>query len=204
MPEIEWTPPAPRQGSLGAWDRFVGPGATSAEEWVQLVFGLGIAAACIASFPWSGGFAAGPVAIVVAIVLAADLGGGLVTNATAAAKRWYHRPGHGRAAHLKFVAVHGVHIAAVAAVFATNGATYFLVAYGYLMLASVLIVMAPLYLQRPVAMGLAGLGFALAQLPLLAVPGLDWFLPLLLLKLLVAHLLKEAPFARVQSDEATP
>lgn len=202
MPEIEWTPPAPRQGTLGAWDRFVGPGATSAEEWVQLVFGLGIAAACLVAFGWSGGFTLGPVGIVVAIVLAADLGGGLVTNATSAAKRWYHRPGHGRAAHLKFVAVHGIHIAAVATVFAADGIAYFLAAYGYLMLAAGLIVMAPLYLQRPVAMGVAGLGIALAQLPLLAVPGLGWFLPLLLLKLLVAHLLKEAPFARTQGGEA--
>jgi len=204
MPDIEWTPPAPRQGSLGAWDRFVGPGATSAEEWVQLVLGLGIAAACVGSFGWSGGFAGGPVAIVVAIVLAADLGGGLVTNATAAAKRWYHRPGHGRAAHLKFVAVHGIHIAAVAAVFPTDAVAYFLAAYGYLMLAAVLIVLAPLYLQRPIAMGVTGLGIVLAQLPLLTVPGLGWFLPLLLLKLLVAHLLKEAPFARRQRNGAAP
>lgn len=200
MPEIEWTPPEPRRGALGAWDRFVGPGATSAEEWVQLVFGLGIAAACLAAFGWSGGFATGPIAIVVAIVLAADLAGGLVTNATSAAKRWYHRPGQGRAAHLRFVAVHGVHIAAVAAVFAADELGYFLAAYGYLMLSAVLIVMAPLYLQRPVAMGVAGLGIALAQLPLLAVPGLGWFLPLLLLKLLVAHLLKEAPYTPHQSD----
>lgn len=200
MPEIEWMPPAPRQGTLGAWDRFVGPGATSAEEWVQLGFGLAIAATCLAAFGWSRGFAAGPVAIVVAIVLAADLGGGLVTNATSAAKRWYHRPGHGHAAHLKFVAVHGVHIAAVAFVFATDGVAYFLAAYGYLMLSAAAIVMAPLYLQRPVAMGVAGLGIALAQLPLLAIPALGWFLPLLLLKLLVAHLLKEAPYAQQQGD----
>lgn len=202
MPVIEWLPPAPRQGPLGAWDRFVGPGATSAEEWVQLIFGLGIAVACLASFGWSGGFAAGPVAIGVAIVLAADLGGGLVTNATSAAKRWYHRPGHGRAAHLKFVAVHGVHIVAVAAAFAADGVLYFCMVYGYLMLSAGLIVVAPLYLQRPVAMGAAGLGIALAQLPLLAVPALGWFLPLLLLKLLVAHLLKEAPYAPKQGETA--
>ncbi len=47
-----------------------------------------------------------------------------------------------------------------------------------------------------------GLGIALEQLPVLAVPALGWFLPLLLLKLRVAHLLKEAPYAPKQGETA--
>ncbi|MFQ5859417.1 MAG: hypothetical protein ACE5LU_27785 [Anaerolineae bacterium] len=33
--EINWDPPAPRGGLAGAWDRFVGSGATAAEIWLQ-------------------------------------------------------------------------------------------------------------------------------------------------------------------------
>lgn len=201
-PEIDWIPPAPRQGLQGAWDRFMGPGATSAEEWVQLGFGAAIAAGCLILFGLSGGFASGWLASAVAIVLAADLGGGLITNATSAAKRWYHRPEHGRAAHLRFVAVHGLHIGAVAVLFAEAPVAYFVLAYGFLMLTAAAIVFSPLYLQRPLALGLAAIGILAAQLPLLATPALGWFAPMLLLKLLVAHLLKEAPYTPEQRPEA--
>ena len=196
---IDWMPPAPRVGAAGAWDRFVGPGATSAEEWVQLGLGAAIAALCLVLFWQDGGFSRGWVLSLVAIVLALDLGGGIVTNATAAAKRWYHRPGHGAQAHLGFVAVHGLHIAAVAA---TTGAGigFFALAFGLTMAAAVTIVMVPLYLQRPVAFGLATLGLLASQLPWLAVNGLDWFLPLLWIKLLLAHLVREAPFAPEQGE----
>lgn len=199
MTQIDWEPPAPRAGMAGAWDRFMGPGATGAEEGVQAGFGLAIAAGCLALFWLGGGFGLGWPAIALAVVLAADLGGGLITNATSAAKRWYHRPGHGRGAHLRFVAVHGIHIAAVAWLMAGQGWLYFGLAYGFLLAAAVVITAVPLYLQRPVALGLAGLGILMAQLPLLAIPGLGWFLPLLWLKLLVAHLVKEAPFAPDQN-----
>jgi len=202
MSEIEWNSPPPRGGVMGVWDRFVGPGATSAEEWVQVGFGTAIAAGCLVLFWLQGGFALGWLPVLVAVVLAADLGGGLVTNSTAAAKRWYHRPGHGRVAHLRFVAAHGVHIAAVAAVFPGGGWLYFAVAYAFLMAGATVIVLVPLYLQRPVAMGIAALGLLGAQAPLLAISALDWFLPLLLLKLLVAHLIKEAPFSAHQPRDA--
>ncbi|MFZ1864411.1 MAG: hypothetical protein WAU39_09335 [Polyangiales bacterium] len=38
---IDWQAPAPRSGSLGAWDRFVGPGATVAENILILGTTLG-------------------------------------------------------------------------------------------------------------------------------------------------------------------
>ena len=37
--KISCNPPAPRKGLSGSWDRFVGPGATQAEEWLQLLGG---------------------------------------------------------------------------------------------------------------------------------------------------------------------
>ena len=34
---ISWTPPPPRAGWRGLWDRFIGPGATGAELTIQLL-----------------------------------------------------------------------------------------------------------------------------------------------------------------------
>jgi hypothetical protein len=44
MDNIKWIPDEPRNGLLGAWDKFVGPGATRGEEWLQLIGSLVLAA----------------------------------------------------------------------------------------------------------------------------------------------------------------
>ncbi|HEU4324175.1 MAG TPA: hypothetical protein VFS21_13575 [Roseiflexaceae bacterium] len=191
--EIHWTPPEPRKGLLGRWDAFVGPGATGAEEWVQLGGGLvlaGLALACFAvRFPGEPSWAQ----MLCVVLLALDLSGGIITNATASAKRWYHRAGQGARQHLAFVLPHGLHLALLAGVFPEVGWGFALLFYGLLVAATLLILRTPLYLQRPVAFAC----FA-AVLPLGALfappVGLEWAVPFLFLKLLIAHLLKEAPF----------
>lgn len=90
--EIDWAQPQPRHGILGTWDRFVGPGATAAELWLSLAAALaGVAAVAVHAFQptttWSL-----PQSLL-AIILAFDLAGGVVTNATVSATHWYHRPG---------------------------------------------------------------------------------------------------------------
>ncbi len=197
IPEIDWTPPAPRKGLLGAWDRFVGPGTTRAEEWLQLAGGLGLAAVLGVllytqreTLNWSGLQAA------VVVFLAVDLIGGVITNATSAAKRWYHRAGQeGVRAHLPFIAVHGIHLLVIAALFRQMDWAFFVILYGYLLMATVAILAAPLYLQRALSLALFCGGFLLATYVFRPTPGLEWFVPFLYLKLLVSHLLKEAPFA---------
>lgn len=190
--QIEWNPPKPRKGWLGHWDAFVGPGATSAEEWVQL--GAGLAVGGIALLLFGLRFSADISWLHWAIValLCLDLGGGIVTNATSAAKRWYHREGQSGRDHLMFVAVHGVHLLLMGLLFSLNG-WYLGLAYAYLLLAALLILRTPLYLQRSVAFAAYAVGLLLGVV-LVPVVGLEWFLPLLFFKLLVSHLLKEAPF----------
>ena len=64
----------------------------------------------------------------------------------------------------------------------------------YLIGSSILILRIPLYLQRSLALGLYSLAL-LGNLYLFdPTPGLDWFLPLFFLKLLVSHLLNETPY----------
>ncbi|MEM9246668.1 MAG: hypothetical protein AAGA67_13145, partial [Cyanobacteria bacterium P01_F01_bin.153] len=87
----------------GWLEQLIGPGATSAELAVQFIpaFGAAIAAPIYASTlpidwsPWQLGAIA---------ILGFDIAGGVLTNATAAAKRWYHRLGQGRRQHFNFVA----------------------------------------------------------------------------------------------------
>ncbi len=196
---INWNPPTPRKGFVGQWDKFVGPGATSAEEWVQLICGVLLAIGSIAIF--FGQQADNPSIwqLLVVLFLAVDISGGIVTNATSAAKRWYFRPSQGFKAHFGFIALHGIHIGLIAALFTNNPLVYFVLFYGYLLLAALVILRMPLYLQRPVAFAFFAGAILLNQINLAGIQGLGWFIPLLFLKLLLAHLLKEAPY---QPDDA--
>ena len=183
----------PRSGWLGQLDRFIGPGATPAELILQLAPSLCAAISAplytstlpVAWSPWQLGLIA---------ILGFDLVGGVLTNATSAAKRWYHRPGQGWRQHLTFVSVHLFHIGLVAILFRGADGFFFAGVSSYLLLASVLILASPLYLQRPIALGLYGLALLSDRYLFIPTPGLEWFLPLFFLKLLISHLLKELPY----------
>jgi len=191
--EISWTPPPARPGPAGWGDRFIGPGATAAEVWLQLGAALGLAALLLgfslgaAEAPWSA------LQVGLLALLAVDMTGGVITNATSAAKRWYHRPGQGPGAHLAFVLPHGAHLALLAWAFPEMGWSFALACFLYLVAAAGLVLLAPLYLQRPLALAVY-VGALLLNLVLAPPAALAWVAPVFFLKLLVAHLLKEAPF----------
>ena len=195
QPDIfhQQTSPTPRSGWPGQLDRLIGPGATPAELMLQLVpsVGAAIAAPLYASTlaidwnPWQLGLIT---------ILGFDLVGGVLTNATAAAKRWYHRPGQGWRQHMGFVCVHLVHIGLVALLLRGGDWLFFAGVSSYLLLAAGLILASPLYLQRPVALGLYGLALLGDRYVFVPTPGFEWFLPLFFLKLLVSHLLHETAY----------
>ena len=71
---------------------------------------------------------------------------------------------------------------------------WFLISGGYLLIAAIVVLSVPQYLQRPVAL-IVFSGALLVSLNVLSQPaGLTWFLPLFYLKLLVSHLPKEEPY----------
>ncbi len=185
--------PVPRKGWKGQLDRFVGPGATPAEMVLQLVPSVAAAIAAplhalslpIDWTPWQLGAIA---------ILGFDLVGGILTNATTAAKRWYHRPGQGWRQHMTFVFLHLFHIGLVALLFRGGDGLFFASVSSYLLLAAGVILASPLYLQRPIALGLYGLALLCGGYFLAPTPGLEWFLPLFFLKLLVSHLLNETAY----------
>jgi hypothetical protein len=102
---INWKYPQPRSGFAGALDKFFGPGTTGAEAWIEGVFCIG-AGVAMPLYAYLNGFEWSLVQYILAAWLAFDMVGGIITNATSSAKRWYHRPGQGFKEHFNFIALH--------------------------------------------------------------------------------------------------
>lgn len=191
--KIGETPPKPRPGLAGALDRFLGPGTTRAELLLELIPSSAAAVLVPLLAAWQG-LDWSLLLTAVAALIAFDLVGGVITNATSAAKRWYHRPGQGFRQQFGFVAAHAIHVLLVAWLFRGQDWLYFGVVYGYLLLGTALVLWTPLYLKRPLAMLLLVGGLFINLYALSPTPGLEWFVPVFYLKLLVSHLLPEEPF----------
>ncbi|MEV6523724.1 hypothetical protein AB0M43_17375 [Longispora sp. NPDC051575] len=184
---VDWRVP-PDTGWL---DRFMGPGKSRAESLVEYVGGA-CCVALLAAYCWRTADGLSSLQLTVIGVLALDLVGGVLTNATNAAKRWYHRTPSPRG-RLTFVAAHVLHLAAVAFLVLPDGAAWFVVNTLLLLGAAVLIERVAPHLRRPVAMS-AYMVAVLVNLLAFPVPAvLAWFAAFFFLKLLVCHLVPEAP-----------
>jgi hypothetical protein len=195
---INWKFPTPRNGIAGALDRFIGPGATRAEKGMQLIFPVLAATAA----PIYGSHAAPDwslVQYIVCALIAFDVMGGVVTNSTSSAKRWYHRAGQGFRQHVGFVSLHLLYLLLVSWLYLSLDLTWILVAGVYLLCAACLILSVPLYLQRPTAFVSYVFAFLISTYLLRQPRGLEWFLPLFYLKLLVSHLPTEEPYRPYES-----
>lgn len=176
---------APHRGLLRRLsDPLIGPDASTGE----LVLGWGAAsAAAILQLVWALAAAQWSVLqIVVAVVFAFDIGGGVVVNATRSGRRWWHREGQGPRQQLIFFAAH-VHPFVVALLW-PEFAWWQAAALYVSMLAAVAVVMAsPARLKRPVAYGLGSAGIVLGVTALIGPQGLVWLPPLYFVKLVMAH-----------------
>lgn len=199
--EVAWEIPETPPGFAGRVERFMGPGRTRAESAVEIagliVCALLLAAGIRASGAWHAW--SGLQCAVVALV-GLDLIGGVLTNATNAAKRWYHRPGPGvRRSRLLFVSAHLLHLLAVGLIVLPADWRWTLGNGALLLAGAALVEFAPLHLKRPVSM-IALTAAVVVNLFWLEVPlALGWFAPLFFLKLLVCHLVPEAPLERRRS-----
>lgn len=128
-----------------------------------------------------------------------DVAGGVPANSLATAKRFYHSrvPSHLPVtqrllrSHVGFSAVHLHPFAVVVLPDASLrwAAAWYVVA----LFGTVAVVRAPLYLRRPVAA--AWTTAAVIGAPLVAAPtGLAWLGPILVLKLVAAHAVREEPY----------
>ncbi|MEV2237485.1 hypothetical protein [Micromonospora sp. NPDC049891] len=198
---VDWRVPPPRPGLAGAVDRFFGPGRSRRENLAEagahlLVLSLlaGYVLRQARGQHWS------VVEIVVTAVIAVDLVGGVLTNATNAAKRWYHRPGQ-RARRLGFVAAHLAYPVVVTLLPAAGADPAWLLANAALLLVAAIVVeSAPVDVKRLIAMALylVAVLVNLTFLPL--APAYAWFPLLFYLKLLVCFLVLEAPLVLSETD----
>jgi len=200
---ISWTCPEPRQGFVGGFDKFVGPGATTAE----IVIGLGgsiVAPVAVVLYAFLNHLGWSLIQYVVIALLASDIVGGLAVDATSTAKRWYHREGQGPRQLLGKVAIHLIHIFLVAWLFRGLDLVYFAVVSGYLAAATFLVFAVPLYLRRASSVLLV-CGAILMNLYVFPMtPGLEWFIPMLFIGLVGCFIVREEPYRPSWECEPAP
>lgn len=162
----------------------VAPGASRAE--LAISYGAAVLGAATALI-WALASGANPLQVAVLTVFGSDIAGGVVVNATAAAQRRFAEGPGWRKRALVFVAAH-VHLFVLAAVFPEQSWWNAALIYAGLLLSAVLITSADA-LRRPVAFFCAAALVMLAEATGPAEPYLGWVAPLLVIKLLLAHLL---------------
>jgi hypothetical protein len=194
---IDWAIPAQPPGARGAIARFFGPGLTPADAAVQVIGVL----VCTGLLAWHLALTLPAMSpglewyrVTLLAVVGVDLIGGVLTNATGAAKRWYHRPGS-RRSRLAFVTGHTVYLSTIALLVLPLNWAWLGVNAVVLLVAALVIEVVPLTIRRPVAAGWV-LVAILLNLVLVPLPtALVWFVPMFYLKLLVFHQTPEAPLA---------
>jgi len=177
----------PRPGLRGAWDKFIGPGASALEEWVALVpaflFSMVIlSAAYYKQVDWHSGL------YIAAWFLAFDMVGGIATTATKAAKRWYHRPGRTWRNHAAFIAPHIAHIALFSWLFVEHSVLFFICYTSLLLIGTIVILISDVSIRRSVAHTTVFLIIAIGQQSFAVDPLMVWFVPALFIKLFASYL----------------
>lgn len=176
----------PRQGPVGYWDRLVGPTATVAEQTLTIAFAtLVTVAVCGHAVATDLGWSWLQLAVVAALVF--DVAGGITANATASGRQWWHRPELSDRDHFLFVAAH-VHPFVLAALFTDVTWVGAATVYGYLLLATAIVLRVEPSIRRASAFALFALWLLAASFAPITPADLEWFVPLLYIKLLVSHL----------------
>ncbi len=85
--------------------------------------------------------------------------------------------------------------------FRDGDVAFFVVVSAALLIAAIIVLAVPLYLQRPVALGIYAAANVADRCILRPTPGLEWFLGLFFLKLIIAHLLKETAYEPGEVEE---
>ncbi len=184
--------PAPREGLLGEWDRFIGPGATRAETILIVaasVVGVAaiVAAAVLTEPGWEG------LQYILAGLLAFDVVGGVVANASASTKRWYQRNETRPVHRYGFVAMHAGHLALATFVF-DLGWPWLGANVAALLVFGAITAWTGRHLQRPAGMLLSFVWITGAAILFPVPPLAAWVIPALALKLLLGHLVEEEPY----------
>ena len=168
-------------------DRAIGAGATRGE--IELSVSAAVVGGALAGLlAWHARL--GPLAVAVVVAIALDGFGGVVVNATASNKRWFHGPGRTDRFHLLYVAAH-VHpfvLALVVPGFTWVAATG---VYASVLVSALAIGAVPASLRRPAAFLFAAVSITVVTSVLTIPHAVVWFAPVLIIQLLLSHMLSE-------------
>ncbi|MFD9910357.1 hypothetical protein [Streptomyces sp. NPDC059063] len=181
-------PDSPAPWVLWLDERLIGPGARAADR--VTCYGTAAAGSVLATVLLAMDADPSWISTTVVAVVAFDLFGGAAVNATAAAKRQFHRPGRTARHHLGFVAGHVQPFLLALAVpgFGWGAAA---VVYAIVLGGAVVVTAVPGEVRRPAAFGVTVLAVAAAT-PVAVPDELAWLAPVLCVKLLIGHLLPES------------
>lgn len=186
----------------GPADGFFGTGADLYEHSLVWVFGLLGAGlllwhwmSSLVNWEWW--------QLALASLLALDVLGGVAANALNSCKRFYHselkagETGFTALAknHLVFSLLH-IHPLLIGLLFGNLNWGYGVVWYAALVLSTVLVLAAPLYLRRPLALGLVMTAILLNGYFIVPVHGFEWLMPAMFLKIVYGHNVREEPYRK--------
>lgn len=131
-----------------------------------------------------------------------------MSNALNSCKRFYHtpaKPEEGKlGAFLKrpvlFSMLH-VHPIAVGLLYGGGDWSFGLSWYALFLLSVCLVRFSPLYLKRPLSMLLVMLSILLTLYAIPPVAGFEWLMPLLFMKIVYGHLVREEPYRKIEYTE---
>jgi nitrate/nitrite transporter NarK len=184
----------------GKPDYINGTGAYPEEKFIAF-FGSALLPALVIYQLITGHMQWNIIQIVIGLYFALDLGGGLVSNALNSCKRYYDSPikpeETGVAGAVKkmpvFIAAH-VHPLVVGLLFNDMNWTYALTWYAAFLISVLIVFKTPLYLKRAVGKLLAMVAIVVSFYLFTPVPGFEWFIPILFMKIITGHMIPEEPY----------
>lgn len=139
--------------------------------------------------------------LIIGIIVAFDIGGGMVCNSLNSCKRFYHSTFKANEKkylsiiknHLIFSSLH-IHTIIVWLVFDINNWYYGLIWYILLMASVILVNWTPLYIKRPMSMLIILFSIMINLYIINPIVGFEWLVPVLFVKIVYGHLVREEPY----------
>ncbi|WP_019505304.1 hypothetical protein [Pleurocapsa sp. PCC 7319] len=184
----------------GKTNLVVGTQATTIEKNIGWTAGF-IGVIIIGFFYWKNDFDWKTWQYILAGVIAYDVVGGAVANSLNSCKRFYHsslqkfEPNYVNIAknHLFFSLIH-IHPLIVSLVFSSASWIYGFFWYLILQISVLTVTKTPIYLQRPVSMLIIVTALLINSYFLRYPTGFEWLIPVLFLKIVYGHTVKEEPY----------
>lgn len=191
-PRIDWN-------YEGKPDELMGTGATSSEKTIAYLSGLIVPLVLVVLgvtgvvqwtwWQW-----------IITLAIGADISAGVVANALNSCKRFYHspvKPGEEKYRSIKnpilFSAMH-VYPLIIWLAFDRSNWMFALVWYSLLVLSTWIIGQIPLYLRRPTSIIIIACVILVNFYFLIPIPGFEWLAPLLFIKIIAGHAVREEPY----------